>query len=134
MLKFHVEYLIPSPQLSLHCSPKINCLTLQSPNMSNNTNICPEDTDSCTLATCSITCAQVEYLPSVPGNAIYLAIFAILLVAQIGLGAWYRTWGFLVGMIGGLVLEIVGYVGRLMLHSNPFDFNAFLTYVPAPGP
>lgn len=29
-------------------------------------------------------------------------------------------------IVAGCALEIAGYVGRIMLHDNPFDFNAFL--------
>jgi hypothetical protein len=68
----------------------------------------------------------VEYLPTLPGNAVYAAAFGLLLLAQIGLGIKYQTWGFMVGMICGLVLEVVGYAGRIMLHGNPFDFNKFI--------
>jgi hypothetical protein len=50
----------------------------------------------------------------------------IILLAQLVLGVFYRTWGFLIGMVSGLILELVGYAGRIMLHSNPFDFNNFL--------
>ncbi|OOO05032.1 RTA-like protein [Aspergillus oryzae] len=32
-------------------------------------------------------------------------------------------------MSGGILLEIIGYGGRLMLHSNPFNFSAFLQYL-----
>lgn len=64
---------------------------------------------SCTVATCSLLEGQVEYQPSLGGNAFYVAIFAIALVCQLVLGIRYRIWGFLVGMFCGLVLEIVGY-------------------------
>ncbi|KAF2666085.1 RTA1-domain-containing protein [Microthyrium microscopicum] len=84
---------------------------------------------NCTLQTCPLECAQVEFLPSLGGNATYAAILGILLIAQIGLGVFYRTWGFLIGMICGLILEVIGYVGRIMLHNNPFDFNNFLIYL-----
>lgn len=94
--------------------------------MSNSTAICPENTDNCTIATCSMQCAEVAYLPSLGGNVAYLVFFAIILVGQIGLGIFYRTWGFLVGMVFGLALEIAGYIGRVMLHDNPFEFNNFL--------
>jgi hypothetical protein len=73
-----------------------------------------------------MSCAQVEYRPSVAGNLAFLILLALILVAQIGLGIFYRTWGFMVGMICGLLLEVVGYAGRVMLHSNPFDFNNFI--------
>jgi hypothetical protein len=61
-----------------------------------------------------------------PGNATYAALLGILMLLQIGLGIWYRTWGFMIGMASGLLLEVIGYAGRIMLHNNPFDFNNFL--------
>ncbi|KAJ5890024.1 RTA1-domain-containing protein [Penicillium tannophilum] len=87
------------------------------------------DTDACTLDTCPITEAYVYYVPSLAGNAFYLALFAIFLVAQLGLGIRYKTWGFLAGLFGGLVLEIIGYLGRVQLHNNPFVFNSYLEYL-----
>jgi hypothetical protein len=60
------------------------------------------------------------------GNAAFAAIMGVLLIAQTAFGVHFRTWGFLVGMVCGLVLEIVGYAGRIMLHHDPFDFNNFL--------
>lgn len=70
--------------------------------------------------------AEVQYLPSLAGNTIYAAAFGLLLIAQLGLGIRYKTWGFMAGMVCGLLIEIVGYVGRIMLHNNPFDFNNFI--------
>jgi hypothetical protein len=95
--------------------------------MTNST--CPPNGFPCTLQTCPIACAQVTFLPTLPGNATYAALLGILLIAQLVLGICYRTWGFLIGMVTGLTLEVVGYAGRIMLHSNPFDFNNFLMYV-----
>ncbi|TVY24036.1 Sphingoid long-chain base transporter [Lachnellula hyalina] len=83
----------------------------------------------CTLATCPIDDAFVDYLPSLAGNATYLAIFAILWLAQVYLGIRYRTWGFLATMAVGGLLEIAGYLGRILLHSDPFNFNYFLIYL-----
>lgn len=76
--------------------------------------------------TCPLSCAQVEYLPTLAGNAVYVAAFGRLLIAQLELGIKYKTWEFMVGMICGLILEVVGYAGRIMLHGNPFDFNDFI--------
>lgn len=88
---------------------------------------CPlQSTVNCTLETCPRSCAQVEYLPTLAGNAIYAAAFGLLLIAQLGLGMKYKTWGFMIGMVCGLLLEIVGYAGRIMLHNNVFDFNNFI--------
>jgi len=82
--------------------------------------------ETCTIDTCSLLYAQVQYQPSRTANLAYLIIFGVVLLAQFVLGLVYRTWGFMIGMSFGLVLEVVGYAGRLGLHNNPFDFNSFL--------
>ena len=82
--------------------------------------------NNCTLSTCPIALAEVEYDPSLGGNAFYAAIFSILLLIQIFLGVTYRTWGFLAGSVEGLVLKVVGYAGRIQLHFNPFHKNPFV--------
>lgn len=86
--------------------------------------------DDCTPSICSVqVCGQIEYIPNLGGNAFYMAVLIILLLAQLFLCIRYKTWGFLVGMFGGLVLEILGYGGRVWLHNNIFNFNAFLLYL-----
>lgn len=77
----------------------------------------------CTLQTCPISEAPIPYQPR---NAASLAIFASALVIQLGFGLFYRTWSYLIGIGGGLVLEIAGYSGRIQLHANPFVFNSFV--------
>ncbi|KAF2422217.1 RTA1-domain-containing protein [Tothia fuscella] len=92
---------------------------------------CPigDAADLCTLQTCSLECAEVKFLPTLAGNTTYAVILGLLLVAQLGLRFRYRTVGFTIGMFCGLVLEVIGYSGRVMLHSNPFSFDNFLIYL-----
>lgn len=87
-------------------------------------------TELCTLETCSITQAQLTYDPSLAGNVFFAALFALLLSIQIILGAYYRTWTFTIGLVGGLILEICGYIGRIQMHYNPFIQSPFFMYVP----
>lgn len=82
--------------------------------------------DACTLQTCSLDLAYIQYLPSIAGNAFYLTLFSILLLAQVILLVHYRAWAFSATMICGLILEVLGYVGRVKLHYNPFGFTNFL--------
>lgn len=82
--------------------------------------------NGCTYQTCPDACLQINYEPNLGVNSFFLAFFAVLLVAQGGLGYYYRTWGFTIGMACGLILEIAGYVGRILLHNNPFNFTSFL--------
>ncbi|KAF4159530.1 hypothetical protein CNMCM8927_003129 [Aspergillus lentulus] len=93
--------------------------------MSNST----DPSDYCTLDTCPLSLANFNYVPNLAGNLLYLALFGTMLVANLGLGIYYRTWGYLVGMMGGLALEVIGYVGRVQLHYNPFPFDPFLEYL-----
>jgi uncharacterized integral membrane protein len=82
---------------------------------------------TCTPDLCSLAYAQIQYQPSMAGNLIYLLIFGALLITQLGLGIAYKTWSFMWPMTVGLLGEVVGYVGRIQLHSNPFRFGNFLT-------
>jgi hypothetical protein len=79
--------------------------------------------------TCNLQFASVEYFPSLSGNVIYGGIFVLLALIQLVQGIRYRTWSFLFLMLLGLILEVLGYVGRLGLHYNPFLKNPFLLYV-----
>lgn len=70
--------------------------------------------------------ATISYRPDVAGNLIYAAVLGAILLTQIGFGIRYKTWGFLTGMFCGLLLEVLGYLGRLWIHAKPFESNAFL--------
>ncbi len=71
--------------------------------------------------------ATVTYVPTLPGNALYLAIFVVILVVQITQGIVYRTWNYMICMIFGLALEAIGYGSRIGMHLNPWASNPFLT-------
>lgn len=83
----------------------------------------------CTLSTCPLSEANLSYDPSLAGNVFYTVLFALVLLLQVGLGIRYRTWGFLIAMFMGLVLEIIGYISRIQMHYNPFTSNPFLIYL-----
>lgn len=85
-------------------------------------------TELCTLQTCSITQAQLTYDPSLAGNVFFAALFGLLLAIQIILGIYYRTWAYSIGMVGGLILELCGYIGRIQMHYNPFIQSPFFMY------
>src|SRR5213080_3247161 len=86
--------------------------------------------DHCTYQTCPIEdYGQIRYIPSLAGNVFYVALFGLFLFVQIFLGVRYRTWGFLASMVGGIILEIIGYTGRILLHFDDFNFNNFIIYI-----
>jgi len=81
----------------------------------------------CTKETCCLEQgATLNYLPTLPGNIVYAAVFGVLLIAQLYLGFRHRIWGFVVGMFCGLSLEVLGYAGRIWITESPFDLNPFL--------
>lgn len=89
----------------------------------------------CTLATCPLVApdgtvlANNSYDPSLAGNALYLALFALAFLLQIVLGIKYKTWAFMVAVLFGFGLEICGYIGRVGQSNNPFDGNTFMLSV-----
>lgn len=85
--------------------------------------------DFCTPETCCLKQGQLEYIPSLAGNAIYAAFFAIIILPNLWLGIRSKTWSFMTWLVLGLIGELVGYIGRIQLYNNIFDFNAFLTYL-----
>lgn len=89
----------------------------------------------CTLSTCPLVApdgtvlANNSYDPSLAGNAFYLALFALTFFCQLGLGVYFRTWGFMVALLFGVGLEVCGYAGRIGQSINPFDGNTFMLYL-----
>lgn len=84
------------------------------------------DINDCTNSICPLMFGQVRYDPSLPGNAVYLGAMIVLAMLHTFLGIRYRTWGFLAGVSLGLLLEIIGYLGRIGLHFNDFSFTYFV--------
>ncbi|KAF2221210.1 parasitic phase-specific protein PSP-1 [Elsinoe ampelina] len=84
---------------------------------------------NCTLDLCPLSASVLEYQPSVPASATFIGLFSLWLLLFVVQGVWTRTWGFTAAMVSGCVLEIVGYLGRIMIHDNPFSFNGFLIQI-----
>src|SRR4051812_23568596 len=63
----------------------------------------------CTLETCSVKqWGWIKYRASIPGNALFLAVFSLLLLIQIYQGYRYRTYGVSIAICLGLAMEIAG--------------------------
>ena len=77
--------------------------------------------DQCTLDTCPLNLSFWDYRPSIPANALFLALFALSTILFLVQGAWSRRFlGFTVAMLSGCILEVLGYAGRLWAYSQPF--------------
>ncbi|KAH6869510.1 RTA1 like protein-domain-containing protein [Thelonectria olida] len=59
-------------------------------------------------------------------NLFFLISFALLVPFQTYYGIRYKTWGFMFSMLCSLILEILGYTGRIGLH---YGKDMFLMYI-----
>ncbi|KAF1957466.1 RTA1-domain-containing protein [Byssothecium circinans] len=80
----------------------------------------------CRVGTCPPEWAILHYRPNFIGNTIYLAMFGLLLAGQLWFGIRKKTYKYCATVCLGVIGEMVGYVGRLMLNKNPFPMNNFL--------
>ncbi|KAJ4353088.1 hypothetical protein N0V95_003683 [Ascochyta clinopodiicola] len=80
----------------------------------------------CQVGTCPVAWQTIAYRPNMAGNAVYLVCFGLLLISQIWLGTRSKTWKYMATVCVGILGEMAGYVGRVMLNANPFLMNNFL--------
>ena len=84
----------------------------------------------CTKETCPLSLSYWAYLPSLAANGTFLALFSLSCIAFIVQSILSRRFlGFSIAMVSGSILEILGYVGRIMSYSNPFSENGFLIQI-----
>lgn len=74
---------------------------------------------------CPVSASIYGYYPSLPANAFFCAFFGLALVANLILGTRYKTWTFMIALALGSLTECVGYVGRILMHGNPFSNAGF---------
>lgn len=94
---------------------------------------------NCTEVTigCPVQASSIGYYPILGANAVPAIIFLIALLIQLVIGISRRTWSYLVALGIGSFLEAIGYVGRVLLHKNPYSSGGFklevicLTIAPA---
>lgn len=84
---------------------------------------------NCTLELCPLEYSLYGYLPSIPANATFIALFGLAACLHIFLGVRWRQWSFMGCMLAGCVAEIVGYAGRVAMHHNPFAFISFMLQI-----
>ncbi|GAQ02774.1 sphingoid long-chain base transporter RSB1 [Aspergillus lentulus] len=74
---------------------------------------------------CPVEATTYGYYPNLAGNVFFTVFFGILALFQLGIGIYYRTWTFMVAVAVGAILELAGYIGRVLMHSNPWNSSAF---------
>jgi predicted ferric reductase len=84
---------------------------------------------NCNLDVCPVEWSLYGYRPSREANYTFVALFTLLGLLHVILGVRWKSWGFMVGMILGSLCEVIGYVGRIMLWTNPFHYKAFMIQI-----
>ncbi|KAM0324369.1 hypothetical protein ACHAQA_008150 [Verticillium albo-atrum] len=84
---------------------------------------------NCTLELCPIEWTVYQYRPLLGVSIMFIALYSLALLVHVYLGFRWRTWWFASFMAAGCLAEVVGYIGRVLLYSNPWSFGAFLIQI-----
>jgi hypothetical protein len=74
---------------------------------------------------CPVSGTLYGYYPNLNANVFFAALFGLLLLAQIIIGITTRTWSFLLAVGLGVFGEMCGYIGRIIMHGNPWSDAGF---------
>ncbi|KAL8779023.1 MAG: hypothetical protein Q9213_007138 [Squamulea squamosa] len=87
----------------------------------------PGPYDDCVDVTdfCVVSETIYGYRPNLGATSFFIAVFAACLGIQLFQGIRWRTWFYMGAMTLGCLGEVVGYVGRVLLHDNPWDGIGF---------
>ncbi|KAH8591424.1 RTA1 like protein-domain-containing protein [Bisporella sp. PMI_857] len=83
--------------------------------------------DDCTKVTsfCTVEHTIYGYAPNLGVNAFFCAFFGVFTIINVLLTWRYKTWFYGSLIVLGALGEGIGYVGRIMLHNNPWDTIGF---------
>jgi hypothetical protein len=80
----------------------------------------------CTPSLCSLDYAVIRYVPNAGANMLFACIFALFLLTHLILWVIHRTHSFSFAMCCGLILEILGYLARVVMKTHLFESTPFL--------
>jgi len=92
-----------------------------------NATINPAD---CTVATCSIDSSYYAYRVSLASNVAFITLFGLSTLGYIFTYVFTRrATAFTLAMLAGVILEVIGYAGRIMSWQNQWVENGFLIQI-----
>ncbi|KFY08683.1 hypothetical protein V492_06005 [Pseudogymnoascus sp. VKM F-4246] len=74
---------------------------------------------------CPVSATTYGYYPNFGGNVFFTAFFGVLFITGLAIGIRGKTWTFALALGIGSGLEMLGYVGRVMMNKNPWDSAGF---------
>ncbi|KAH6690489.1 hypothetical protein F5X68DRAFT_203090 [Plectosphaerella plurivora] len=84
---------------------------------------------SCFPNDCPVPGGFLRYQPSKEGNAVILAAFAALIPVTLGLGYRFRAPTFALLLTAGLLMEVVGFSARVLMHNSLADTTYFTLFL-----
>ena len=84
---------------------------------------------NCTLSVCPVEASVYGYRASLPFSSLLIALYALCMIAQVAMGYIYKSWGFMAAMVLGCFVEILGYVGRILMWNNPWNDSGFIMQI-----
>jgi hypothetical protein len=76
-------------------------------------------------ARCPVNATLYGYRPNMGANAFLAAFFGVMFIASLVVGIMTKTWTYTIALGIGTFLECVGYIGRVMMNSNPWSESGF---------
>jgi hypothetical protein len=74
---------------------------------------------------CPLEATIYGYYPSLGANVFFDVFFALFAAASFSLGYRYRTWSYCLAMMLAGITEVIGYIGRILLHYNAWFKSGF---------
>ncbi|TFB04926.1 Sphingoid long-chain base transporter RSB1 [Trichoderma ghanense] len=72
----------------------------------------------------------LSFTPLLAPNALFVATFTILLLIHIFLSLRFpKFYGYAIGMLGGLLLELLGYIAKVQLSHSRANKNGYIMYI-----
>jgi hypothetical protein len=88
--------------------------------LNNSTPFIPSsDTRSAVTVQCPLSATTYGYAPNITANILFAVWFGILFVLGLGFGIRSKAWTFTFALAIGTGGEMLGYIGRLLMHTNP---------------
>lgn len=83
----------------------------------------------CTPGTCPVETGYLSEPPSLAGAAVILVAFSVLVPINLWIGARCKTTTYTLTLVAGLLVEVMGYVGRLLLRSDLASKTYFILFL-----
>lgn len=78
---------------------------------------------------CPVEATIYGYRPNLGANLFFVIWFSMALLVSIYQGFRYKSWWFNGWIIAGSAGEIAGYAGRVAMHYNPWNNDAFMDQI-----